>query len=534
MRSIDKQPKNKSRDNASRWFILKDQQGNNMASSRTEKLQLAMKNESLENIISLFENEKYLNYRDEEDLSPAHYASSAGRVDVLAYLKQQSTPLQLTARRNVTPLHLAKDAATAKFLLENNENPHRNINRLDHNDYTPLAQAIIDGRAGTAKYLVEQGADPLFQRNQDSLFLAIKTACTSTSALFNSYIELIEELLLRYPKLLNAQTDGDLTPIHIALDHYVCQPIQVKLIIKLLIQKEVNLNATNKLNETASSRFRYIDPEEYQTYLKSSPDIMLHAAVRDQMESDILKCLENGANINYQNQSYHNQSALHIAAAYCDEMLLQQLIDLGAKTNIRDNKERTPLYCARTIKNAGCLLQNNADINALDNNNISPLHLTILNKNDMLAKFLLEQGANPNLKSKDNFAPLYTLECVSRTYGFNESRRELMDLLLSKGANINEKCNPFQQTALEHAIEDDIFGFGSEQPKDLSQIPPTIEYLLQHGADLDAESRWRSETKYSKVLAKGVGVFSHKESTNVPKIASDSNDSTYTQEGNRL
>jgi len=109
-----------------------------------------------------------------------------------------------------------------------------------------------------------------------------------------------------------------------------------------------------------------------------------------------------------------DRTPLHCAARcdeyYVDGATIQMLLDAGADPSARDFCGQTPLHHAYCGKNVERLLNAAADFNALDNNGCTPLHTAASSSycRDMIAKLLLEAGANPNIKSTAGDLPIHT------------------------------------------------------------------------------------------------------------------------------
>ncbi len=184
------------------------------------------------------------------------------------------------------------------------------------------------------------------------------------------------------------------TPLHIAV-------IQGNLdsIIKLLDNK-ADINATNKNGKK---------PLEYVSKRCTLEDIMHHAAKHGKFK--VVKILlDNKADINAKDSS--GQTMMHLAAIKGDSMVIKLLLDNKANMDAQDLQGQTPLHHAimqnkllvvkrpvavpkyssgqtalppvtNEFKGSHSdiiklLLDNNADINAQNNNKQTPLHLAVM------------------------------------------------------------------------------------------------------------------------------------------------------------
>lgn len=72
-------------------------------------------------------------------------------------------------------------------------------------------------------------------------------------------------------------------------------------------------------------------------------------------------------------------------------------------------------------------LMNNNSINEVDANGFTALYLACINNHLDLVRFLLENGANPNCKTRSGWTPLL--------YAASEQKTEMMSLLLDYRAD---------------------------------------------------------------------------------------------------
>ncbi|MBD0391016.1 ankyrin repeat domain-containing protein [Wolbachia endosymbiont of Pentalonia nigronervosa] len=112
----------------------------------------------------------------------------------------------------------------------------------------------------------------------------------------------------------------------------------------------------------------------------------------------------------FQEQHIYNKcTLLHISAYYGLENIVNALLKLEKIDVHTTNKYRvTPLHWAAISGNAGvvrALLENRANIDAIDQAEATPLHWAVKDGYISTTKVLLENGANPLLKDKYNHIP---------------------------------------------------------------------------------------------------------------------------------
>jgi ankyrin repeat protein len=178
--------------------------------------------------------------------------------------------------------------------------------------------------------------------------------------------------------------------------------------------------------------------------------------------------LERGAKVDAR-EGWGEQTPLMWASARRHPEMMQLLIDHDADVDLAgtnrdyqrhvtaegrpkslDSGGLTPLLYAARENCMGCvevLLASGADINLPDPDLVSPLHLAIMNSNWDIAKRLIDAGADVNQWDLFGESPLFTiLGNYTRKDGGRGTSidptpqttgREIVDLLLAKGANPN-------------------------------------------------------------------------------------------------
>jgi ankyrin repeat protein len=120
---------------------------------------------------------------------------------------------------------------------------------------------------------------------------------------------------------------------------------------------------------------------------------------------------------------------------------------------------------AGDLEKVRMLLESHADwLNSPDQNQKTPLHLALESGHIDIARYLIEKGADINLKDKDKAAPLHNAAYLGNL--------EIVDLLLNKGAAALNEGNFRGQTPLHFACE--------------RGYPEVVSRLLDAGADIEA------------------------------------------------
>jgi len=193
-------------------------------------------------------------------------------------------------------------------------------------------------------------------------------------------------------------------------------------IVKLLIKADANIEKTN---------------DDGQTPLYSA---VLHGNI------EIVKFLiDSGANINTaESISHHNPLHLALSSYYFNIATL--LINSGANLNAKTSQRITPLHI---------LINSSIEINVhLNDEDANELHKDVIK----IAKLLIKGGANVNAVDNDNNTPLHY--AFDGEYGepMRDNDIELAYILLEAGANLKLRNND-GETPYEVADVDDLTRF---------------------------------------------------------------------------
>ena len=268
-----------------------------------------------------------------------------------------------------------------------------------------------------------------------------------------------------------------------------------------------------------------------------------------------------GRGADVQVQDNDNATPLHSASYHGRAEIAKFLLDHGAKARVKDNKGRTPLHeVSPGIHRYKCyhpgieytpgnrvyppqnafnvallLLDRNADVNALDNDHATPLHLASSHGILEVARLLLERGATADAKNVHSQTPLHLVsQCADLCHENSEVARLLLEIGMD--ANVRDNClaTPLHfacsrgnfETALvllDHGAEPNAQNAGGQTPLHrVSQDPyikepddPRVaQLMLEHGADVNARDQdqetplhlalYKSNTRTVQVLL-GVG-----------------------------
>ena len=179
----------------------------------------------------------------------------------------------------------------------------------------------------------------------------------------------------------------------------------------------------------------------------------------------------------------YEYAALAKAAGNGDLASVEVLLEYKADIEVREDHLRdvwfiiirTALFLAAAygrIHIMRCLLENGADVNArvsVDDNS-TPLMIAAVSSQRDAVTFLVERGANVDLRDEDGFTALHCA-CLDRYYiGVGE----MLGCLIENGADVNARTNE-DCTPLMIACDDDHLY--------------AVKFLMEHGANVDHQDR---------------------------------------------
>ena len=201
----------------------------------------------------------------------------------------------------------------------------------------------------------------------------------------------------------------------------------------------------------------------------------LDKAIREVVEDDnvsrLRELLETYDDVTERDISY-GRKALHVARHVAVAKLL---IQNGADVNAVDEAHRTSLHCATLeghVDVAKLLIQNGADVNAVNKGNWTSLHFTTWKGHVDVVKLLIQNGADVNSVDKDKRTSLH----VAARYG----HVDVAKLLIHNGADVNA-VDKWKQSVLYFASCDAI-------------SVPLIFELLCFGAKIDRTALEKDKT----------------------------------------
>lgn len=288
---------------------------------------------------------------------------------------------------------------------------------------TPLHFACKNNYTAEAKKLIEAGADVHAQDNKgmQPLHEAAKEKALKSA-----------QLLVEVGADIDVEDSDGKRPLDYALDWGAPD------VVAFLVEKGASLSdldARNVIGTTTNDAFKAMIQKGLDIEA-STDEYFFYACLKNQLEKAKLLLAYN-PDVNY----------LYRCSRGYDE---------------------TPLTASKDINLVRLLLDQGADINKVAcKEKKTPLFIAVYYKYEDLALFLLERGANPNLKTADGRIPLHA---AVGNYCLKEKESvALIEALVQAGSDVNMQCNTGETPM--HSL------------KGVRGIE-VAKILLKHGADI--------------------------------------------------
>jgi len=321
-------------------------------------------------------------------------AANDGNIDAVKKHLTAGADVNATDGNGVTPLHFAASenhGEVVELLIAEGAD----VNATDKNGATPLHMAAAQGNKEIAELLIAEGADLGWPANEKSTPLRY--------AAVRGHTELVE-LLIAEGADVNASDENGATSLHMAAAR------GHKEIAKLLIAEGADLG--------------------WPANDQSTP--LHYAAVRSHGELVELLIAE-GADVNA--TAKNGATPLSAAASSGHLGVAELLIAEGADLDLTTDDEHTPLHYAASeghVEVVELLIDKGADMSLHGKNGVSLLHLALHQGHSEIVKLFIAKGADA--VSKCGSCGLSPLATAAANCG-----REVVNLLIGKGADVNEK-----------------------------------------------------------------------------------------------
>ena len=389
----------------------------------------------------LLERGASVNERDNDHATPLVVAVHQGNFEPTRILLEHGAEPNVKNNNGKTLLHLLltnnpKRRWPSQFkldmlrltclLLEHGAN----VNEQDNDHTTPLHLAMKQGWYEVAQILLEHGAEPN---------VANKDCKTPLHLVFESipqdydrddidtFFANMVRLLLERGADLNARDKDYTTPLHLAMEYKLYKMVQI------LLENTAEPNVVNKDGETP---LHLVFEAKLPYYHRYDLQVLISSAVR--------LLLERGADVNARDKSHTTPVRRAIQRKMYD--IARVLLNRGAEPNVTDDGGNTPLHLLLggdiTYEDdipglVRLLLERGADVNAQDQNHATPLLLAMERHWFNIARILLDYDAGPNVKRIKGKTPLHLLlEPSIRDYDDTSDVQVVAKLLLERGADV--------------------------------------------------------------------------------------------------
>jgi TonB family protein len=175
----------------------------------------------------------------------------------------------------------------------------------------------------------------------------------------------------------------------------------------------------------------------------------IHQLCREGKSEQVLSLLKDLHMIHLKDRD--GNTPLHMAVMFEHKELVRLLIHYGANVNENNNILLTPLHMTRNPGIVRELIDNGAEIDAVDYKKNTPLHLACRFGDMETVVLLIHHGANVNFQNKRGLTPLHF--AVDRYFTLNwcsPAKLEIASYLIENGAEVNIKDNK-NNTPLDYA-----------------------------------------------------------------------------------
>ena len=147
--------------------------------------------------------------------------------------------------------------------------------------------------------------------------------------------------------------------------------------------------------------------------------------------------------------SENGQTLLHLASEVGYFEIVEELISMGADTNIQDFESYTPLHNCRDTDTMRILLENGANVNHRCDGNSTPLHKALWSPK--IVSLLLDYGPDLNIQEEMFGTPIHQALLFESNTMPKKLVENVVTLMLEKGRNIDFNLECDGETILEVA-----------------------------------------------------------------------------------
>ena len=414
-----------------------------------------------------------VNATNKMNFTPLLKACCKGNKDVINALLNAGANPDISDNYDLTGLHYAAYLDCNKEVLQAIIDHGADVNATNKNNHTALMFACNNSNEDAINMLLNAGTDPTIgDINGDTcLHAAVGQNCTK---------EVIEEII-NHGADVNATNKNNRTALMIACHkgnidvmnlllnaganfdisdddaqtclHYAATGDSSHEVLEIIIGHGVDVNSTNNSNQTALMRASHKGNKHVINVLINAGanphisddegDTLLHYAAYGDCSKEVLQAIiDHGADVNATNKN--NKTALMIACEKCNEDAINVLLNARADPTIGDIGRNTCLHVAVaqdcTKEVIGEIIDHGADVNAINNSNITALLIACQKRQEVLMGLLLTSGADPNIADDE-------CDTLLHSAVYHNITSKTLQIIIEHGADVNA-TNKKHETAL--------------------------------------------------------------------------------------
>ncbi len=380
---------------------------------------------------------------DKDGRTPLHFAAAFSNLETVKYLVENRANVKAIDKDGRTPLHFAAaygHVKIAKYLIDN----RASVNARDKAKYTPLYYAVANDKEKSAKLLIKHGADRSLIKDEDlidrlnSMRGQLSEVVSSTSSYPKTNNVTKAQEKAEKVKKLRVKLKRSRAKHETRLEALEKQIQKENKLLEQKIQKLENENATlkDKLDKTESQHSKENEAllEKAQEELTKSKDCVAGHETRLEALNEENESLRNeNATLNSklgETKRQHSKTEALLRKAQKELEELKSRAGVGAT-----NEGWTPLHSAVKISDVNVtkdiLKTGKIDLNATDKDGWTLLHYAAHDDHLDKVKYLVEEGADFEIKDKNGKSPLH----LAAMYG----HLEVVKYLVEEGANLEAR-----------------------------------------------------------------------------------------------
>jgi ankyrin repeat protein len=373
---------------------------------------------------------------DQVGYAPLHYAAACGGFDLVRQLLVKGAHVQVQDTKGNTAIHWAvafSQFQTVALLLSQVSRHSNPVNISNLNGRTALHWAAAIGSLQMVALLVEAGGALVNEMDEDGA-----TPLHAASALGNT--DIVKYLISRGGFLCSEDEVGD-TPLHWAIREGHESVVRVLLEAQISSQTQAAPSIQEQPPHMYTPTGLFVSSQgitllPLQAHPNEDGETPLHLAACAASASMVYTLLQHGAPPNLQDST--GWTPLHHAAAAGYDAVVRVFVDAYARARASSQQD---------VRGWGPV-----DLNCLDWEGNSPLHLACQVKSQEVACRLLFAGADPHARDRQGVTALQQ----SRAVGMKvDEFMQHQNLAQSQDYNIQNKQNdpkfqPAQESYFQH------------------------------------------------------------------------------------